>query len=340
LEYFQMKKTLIALAVLAASGASFAQATVTGNVSMGYLQSTMGSAAGGVDASGFGVDTAELYFDAVENLGGGSKVSAKLGFDTVSRGGVIGGDTLLVYSNAQMGTLTLGSTRGADYLTGGIAAVGNKGLDGAITSARASNDFVSYSFPITPAFKLGFSHTEGAKTGATPSTTPASNMLGLGLGAGAAGTDIGEQRRNMVYVDYAAGALVANVGYGSYDQQGNTATNFKTITRGAVSYDLGMAKLGAGFDNRVYVTGNRMDYAVGVMVPVGSALSVGALFAQRTYNDTNDVTKDGTRTGYSLRANYALSKMTSVVFDYQNYKKAFADTANSSTTELYLSKSF
>jgi hypothetical protein len=323
-----MKKTLVALAVLAASGASFAQATVTGNVSMGYMQTTLGSATGGVDASGFGVDTAELNFGVAEDLGGGSKVTGLIQFDTVARSGVTGGDVSLAYATANAGTLTLGSTKGADYLTGGIAAVGNKGLDGAITSARVYNDAVSYSYPITSALKVGFSHVEAAKTG---------NAAGLGVGA--AGTDTGEQRRNMLTVGYAAGKLVVDAGIGSYDQQGNTATNFKSIARASASYDLGVAKLGAGFDNRTYVTGTRTDYAVGVMVPFG-ALSVGALFANRTHNDTLDVTKDGSRTGYSLRANYALSKMTSVVFDYQNYKKAFADTANSSMTEIYLSKSF
>lgn len=330
-----MKKTLVALAALAATGA-FAQVSITGGVAYGYMQTTTGSAAGGVDASGFGVDTAELNFNVSEDLGGGSKVTGKIQFDGVTRSGANGGDVVLAYATANAGTLTMSTTKGADYLTGGIAAVGNKGLDGAITSGRTSSDGVSYSFPVTSSLKLGFAHTENAKTGYTQS--PAAGVAPA-LGADAAGLDKGEQRRNMVTVDYAAGALVANVGFGSYDQQGNAATNLKNITRGSVSYDLGAAQLGAGFDSRSYNLGTRMDYALGVMVPVGQ-LSVGALWAARTYNDTTDITKDGTRSGYSLRAKYDLSKMTNILVDYQNYKRAFADTANSTMLEVYLNKSF
>jgi hypothetical protein len=55
-----MKKTLIALAVLASSGASFAQVTITGNLAMGYRATT--APAG--DASGFGVDTSQINFSA------------------------------------------------------------------------------------------------------------------------------------------------------------------------------------------------------------------------------------------------------------------------------------
>jgi hypothetical protein len=322
-----MKKTLVALAALAATGA-FAQVSITGGVAYGYLQTSMGSAAGNADASGFGIDTAELNFNVAEDMGGGSKVTGLIQFDTVARNGVTGGDVVLSYATASAGTLTMSTTKGADYLTGGIAAVGNKGLDGAITSARASNDAVSYSYPLTSSLKLGFAHLEAAKVGNA-----------VGIGAGAAGPDIGEQRRNMVTVDYAAGALKANLGMGSYDQQGNAATNFKSVTRGAVSYDLGAVKLGAGFDSRTYNVGTRMDYALGVMVPVGQ-LSVGALWASRSYNDTTDASKDGTRSGYSLRAKYDLSKQTNILVDYQNYKKAFADTNNSSTVEVYLNKSF
>ena len=322
-----MKKTLVALAALAATGA-FAQVSITGGVAYGFMQTSTGSAAGNTDASGFGVDTAELDFNVAEDLGGGHKVTGLIQFDTVTRAGVTPGDVVLAYDAGSAGKLTMSTTRGADYLTGGIAAVGNKGLDGAITSARTYQDAVSYSFPITSSLKLGFAHLEAAKVGNS-----------AGLGAGSAGPDTGEQRRNMLTVDYASGALVANLGVGSYDQQGTAATNFKSIARGAVSYDLGAAKLGAGFDSRSYVLGSRMDYAFGVMVPVGQ-LSVGAPWAARTYNDTTDVTKDGTRSGYSLRAKYDLSKMTNILVDYQNYKKAFADTNNSTMLEVYLNKSF
>ena len=66
-----MKKTLVALAALAATGA-FAQVTITGNLAMGYAVAT-NVANGGGDVSGLGVDTSEIDFAATEDLGGGVK---------------------------------------------------------------------------------------------------------------------------------------------------------------------------------------------------------------------------------------------------------------------------
>jgi opacity protein-like surface antigen len=96
----KMKKTLVAMAVLAASGAAIAQVTITGEVTVGYDATTNGN---GATKSGLGVDTTVINFNATEDLGGGAKISATLGFDGVNRGGVNGGDTKLVYTNKSFG---------------------------------------------------------------------------------------------------------------------------------------------------------------------------------------------------------------------------------------------
>lgn len=89
-----MKKTLLAMAVLAASGASFAQVTISGSLIMGYkaTKSTgtsdvvapgpfvVNRATSGADASGFGVDTSEIDFAIAEDLGGGAKNRGQAGF--------------------------------------------------------------------------------------------------------------------------------------------------------------------------------------------------------------------------------------------------------------------
>jgi len=114
---------LFALAALAATGASFAQVTITGNLTSGYAQTTTNTYATGAainfvaprslpanalgagspaitagqtlstallgqtparstsvqnNASGFGVDTAEIFMTAKEAIGGGQSVEAKL----------------------------------------------------------------------------------------------------------------------------------------------------------------------------------------------------------------------------------------------------------------------
>jgi hypothetical protein len=314
-----MKKTLVALAVLAASGASFAQVTITGELAYGYLMTSTS----GVDASGLGIDTANVVLTSVEDLGGGTKLTGTAALKNTDD------DFSIALATAGAGKLTLARTKGADYLSGGIAGVGNAGLDGKITSARASNDFVSYSFPVTSAISLGFTHVEDAKVGGIALT---------GIGAGATGNGA-EQRRNLVSADFNSGAIKANLGFGAYDSYGDVATSYKSILRAAASYDFGVVQLGLGIDNRNYVTGTRTDTLIGLHTSMG-ALSGGISAASRKYDSTNDVTKDGTRSGYSVRVGYALSKRTGVYMDYQNYKAKLADDSNSSSTELYIDHTF
>ena len=54
-----MKKTLVALAVMAASGASFAQVTITGQYGFGYAQS---SDSANATAGGLGISDSNISF--------------------------------------------------------------------------------------------------------------------------------------------------------------------------------------------------------------------------------------------------------------------------------------
>ncbi|WP_138514441.1 porin [Rhodoferax bucti] len=336
---FLMKKTLIALAVLAASGASFAQVTVTGAVASGYRAATAVSTTAGVstssDSSGLGVDTAELFFKASEDLGGGLKADAVLSFDTVTRAGVAGGDTSLTLSNASWGAFALKSVKGADYLSGGIANVGGVGFDGKIFSAKTYSDSVSYTSPSFSGFTVGLSHAENSVNSVT---------TGQGLGVGAAGTPTGRdsQRNSGISAAYAAGPLAANLGYTAYDQKGVEATdaaNSDNKVYASVAYDLGVAKIGAGVENRKLTKGTRVDSLVGVAFPVTSALTLNASFANRQVND-NSATTDGTKTGYGLAAAYALSKRTSLVANYRNWTNTVGDNAKATETNFLVAHSF
>ena len=66
-----MKKTLIALAALAATGATFAQATISGNIGFSWQQSPVKAASGdGSHVQGFAINDGEIYISAKEDLGG------------------------------------------------------------------------------------------------------------------------------------------------------------------------------------------------------------------------------------------------------------------------------
>ena len=326
-----MKKTLIALAVLATSGASIAQVAITGAVAMGYQADTT---AAGVATGGFGVDTTALTFTATEDIGGGLKAAASLGFDGMNRKAVGGADTSMSLTGG-FGRIGFATARGSDYLSGGVAGVAGIGFDGKLFSGLVAADSISYALPAFGPVTVSFAHDEVNVNEAT--STAADNTtadIGLGLGGAAAtsGVNTKYQRRNGVGIAYSAGALKANAAYQVYDRTEtalNSAKNNVNRVRASVSYDLGAAVIGAGFDQRQLNTGTRMDTLVGLSVPMG-ALSFGVQMGQRTVADATS--SNGTQTGTGLKAAYALSKRTNLSYTYVKYDEKVLTASTVATT--------
>jgi predicted porin len=331
-----MKKTLIALAVLAASGASFAQVTITGNYTAGYESvSNDTSTTTPGDHSGLGIDTSLVTFTAKEDLGGGLSATAVMSIDGMSRGGISGGDSSLALAGG-FGKITLATGRGSDYLSGGVSGVGGVGLDGKVFTQTNASDSIGYTSPSFSGFTFGVSHSEdaGNRTGETTA-----NFLGLGVGA--AGAPSTTQRSTGVTGTYAAGPLVATLNYTMWDQQGAVAAangNSKNRTSVAGAYDFGVAKLGVGYRNTQRMDGVRQDSFLAVGVPLG-ALTLGADWGSRAHNDTT-ATAAGTRTGYGLKAEYALSKRTSLIASYASWEATVGAAQRTTDTNLLVSHSF
>jgi len=354
-----MKKSLVALAVLAASGASFAQVTVTGNLTAGFKAVNAGSAGakdGGVavGSSGFGVDTAEVTFGAKEDLGGGMKAGASLGLVNVVRGadttppvagkntawaGNFGPANTSVYVSGDFGKITLATARGTEYITGGVGAVGGTFQDGRALSNRDVSDSVAYSMTAGPmAMTLTYSEPN--------------NYLGLGAGTSGSmsGTTSGaldnSQSSTALGLRYTDGPLVADVGYALYDE-GDTADKAgdKTNMRAAGSYDLGVAKLGLGWTQRSGKVGTRTDMGIAASVPMG-ALTLGANWVQREATNFRGDGNTWLNVGYGMTANYALSKRTSFIADYTAYTGATGSVGANNNRDmttvynLFLSHSF
>jgi hypothetical protein len=330
-----MKKSLVALAVLAASGAAMAQVSITGNLTAGFRSTDDGN---GNTVSGFGVDTAEVVFTATEDLGGGMKASAKLGLVDAARGNTAGrpntgfgpGDSELSLSGG-FGKLALSTARGADYLSGGVAGVGGTFMDGRVFSNRVSRDSVAYSFPMGPV-TLGLTYSE------------APNLLGLGGGTSGAtvgninNPDVFPARQVVLAVQYADGPLAADVAYLTNDKI-NTAEN-KNHLRGSVSYDFGVAKLGGGMERQSWEdTGFKLtvtDTLLAASIPLG-ATTLSANWAQREVSD--QTAGNGKFDGYGLKAAYALSKRTALSVDYTNWAGG-VNAKKQSEYNVFLSHSF
>jgi hypothetical protein len=324
-----MKKSLVAAAALLAAGGSFAQVSITGSLIYGYESDTNTMIQGaavlgnpstkkGVDSqSGFGIDTSTINFTAKEDLGGGTSVTAIIGLDGVSRGGVNGGDNSVTVAGS-LGSFKMATARGADYLSGGTSGVGGVGMDNKLFTALTAADGVYYTSPAFSGFKVGLAHEEIALTQFDNSP--------LGIGAGATGSNakLGSaeyQRRNAVSLAYASGPLAGNIGYRIYDQSGGstaaTSSDYKDNIRAAVAYDFGSFKLGAGFDSRQYAfLGNRVDTLISASLPLGP-VNLGANAGTRVVKDK--ASGNGTQAGYSVVIAYPLSKRTGLSLNYASW---------------------
>jgi predicted porin len=354
-----MKKTLIALAVLAASGASFAQVTITGNLTMGYQAASTGAVLGGnsADSSGFGVDTSEIDFAATEDLGGGMKAVAKLALAGADRsgesngttaGGVTGRDaSLAVYT--KVGVFSLGSVSSADYLSGGIAGVGAyySGWNGKVLSARSRRDTASYVLPMD-ALTLTLSYQEAANSQGLGQGTSGSNST---VGSATVANPVGSTLQ-VVGLNYNKGPLIIDGQFlNNLSTAATTGTALaKTQVRLSGSYDLGMVKFGLGhvvttLDNGPGIANPKTyDTQASAAVPLG-ALTLGATYITRRNDDlaANQlaaVVQNGTQNGWSVQAAYSLSKRTSMIANYARWDATVGNTSQANQTQLLLSHSF
>lgn len=282
-----MKKSLIALAVLAASGAAMAQSSVTlYGVADIYVAKVKGSSAA---AGSGGVNTSRLGFKGSEDLGGGlsatfqfeqklnlgdGSTNAKL-FDRQANVGLAGG----------FGAIKLGRNWNAMDDVFGAA---NSGFDSALSAANVwQNGYVGAAdaqiYYSTPSF-AGFS---GA----------VSTQLNGNVAAGA-------DKTTAFNVAYANGPIAAAVGYENADFQKGTMLNG--------SYDLGVAKLLASYYTTKTDGGVKTNsYQLGADVPLGAViLSVG-------YASSKVDGESESATGLGVAAAYPLSKRTMVYTGYR-----------------------
>lgn len=349
-----MKKTLIASTVLLASGAAFAQATITGSFTYGYKATTAGKA-NSPQAAGFGVDKSEVDISVKEDLGGGQTVKAKMAFAgldrsgestaTTGNGNVSGRDASLTYTNNSVGQIEMGVSKPSNYFAG-VATAGAPVIDfdEKLFQTETSNDYISYTVPVGPVY-LQAKHDE-------PSGTK-------GLGRGSQGDAYG-QRSTTLTAYYSEGPLTVLLGYVSYDNrraggltsvalfQEYAAGTKDYVTNVQASYDLGMVKLGAGFQQANASNGVVVADALFGMSSSMGAWTFGATYAQSIASGAKDTSAfgwdlskyNGTASGYSLGASYALSKRTSLTaktarWTHSGYSQYEADGALSGASAGY-----
>jgi predicted porin len=288
-----MKKSLIALAVLAASGVAMAQSSVTlyGVADLGLVKSN------GISAQMTGNGTmnngnSRLGVRGVEDLGGGLKASFNFEQGINAESGKTDANTFQRAAwlglSGNFGSVRLGRSLTPSYY--GMAAWE---LTGAANYSAAANQF---------GFVAAGSRNDSQFAYTTPSFGGFSATVGYIMKP-----DNGGNAKYDLNVIYANGPIAAALSY-------NKVKDFKGNASLGGSYDFGVAKIAAswqdGYKGGKGIAGDQKQsgFTIGGTVPVG-AFSVTLDIARDTKAKDTDVLVEG---------KYALSKRT---FAYAAYYK-------------------
>ena len=314
-----MKKSLIALAVLAASGASMAQSSVT---LYGVADVWFGRTSGDVTINGVKTKTpsqtvlndglisnSRFGFKGSEDLGGGLKANFQLEQGFSIDNGAAG--TVL---NAAGQPVTAAFSRQAWVgVSGGFGEVQLGKAYSAFddVSALAASVFDSDLAPINNVFLSTAFATAEANTikYATPSFGGFSGAVSYSLGENKA---VGNNADKFYSISgkYENGPVAAGLGYGKFKSDIPGDESDTTGIRLAGSYNLGVAKLLASY-GRVSDTDFRAnEYEIGVDVPLSSALTLSAGYAKTKEKIAGVTDLEGKSFGVAVL--YSLSKRTSL----------------------------
>ncbi|MDD3937269.1 porin [Rhodoferax sp.] len=335
-----MKKSLIALAVLAASGAAMAQSSVTLygrlDASIGQTTEDKTSATGVVTENDqTRIDQSQLNttfwgLKGTEDLGGGLTANFKLESGFALDTGV--GNTGIFERTATVG------------LAGGFGAVNLGRQYTAYDSLRgASNNVWDSNLATTgTVWATGLADYTNRISNSVRYDSPVfggiSGAVAIGLGENKSATVDASQNLSL-HVKYAAGPLL--VGYAHQTQKarvdaaGNAESATVTATQTvdtkynlfAASYDLGVAKLTGSYNQAKSGATKDKEYQVGVSAPFG-AFTVAAGYSNAKSEQAGRADLEGD--GYTLVGTYDLSKRTTL---YVGYKSTDVETGTVAKTE-------
>jgi predicted porin len=314
-----MKKTLIALAAVAVSGAAFAQSNVSisGTFDPSYSRVKAGTAATATTLADSQQGTSGINFRGTEDLGGGLKAYFRYeaNFDSTSGGdtdatrGLVRAGEVFVGLQGGFGSVQIGRpnshTLAAQTARHAFGTKVGGGFTGATGTSNVRNaDSIKYTSPTFSGFTVGGTH---QLKSAAPGGVNAWNEIG---------------------VFYANGPL--RVSFTNVAQKDTIAQN-----NIAVSYNLGVATVFVGYHNQ----DNKQNLAnsknkgqnIAVSAPMG-AITLMANMGKLNVNGGNAGDRDLTAVG----ARYDLSKRTNVYARYVSEKTKGATSATDSTTKTTL----
>jgi predicted porin len=323
-----MKKTLVAVSVLAASGAAMAQSTVTlygiADVYGRYSSTDLGNGAGATtknEIGSGGINTSRWGLKGSEDLGGGWRANFRLEEGFVMDTGV--GQTKDYASAPQafsreswvgisggFGEVKLGKTWTPFDDVIGVSdgmfnAVGMSPMRVAFASENYRDTISNTIYYATPKFN-GFAAAASYSAAEGDPKRARVEAFNVTYGSGPVAVQIAYQQEHVVLAT-AGGITGATASDGTYMVLGG-------------SYDFGVAKAKANYakvTNKAWggsaenIDGNNTkEWQIGVDVPVSSELILSASYAKS--DDSNAIGTNATqkREGFGMLAKYSLSKRT------------------------------
>lgn len=314
-----MKKTLVAIAAIAAMGAASAEVTLYGKLDAGVsvkTDSTVGAVNQGAQFGSGNYETSRLGVKGSSEIASGVKgifqIEGKLGatdgnFSNFGREAFLGltgsfgtvavGKMWTPYDSAFNDALEYnGFSAMSNAFYGGFH--GDNGTDG---SGAAKNSF-QYTTPTVGGFNAVVMYAPNADATATTSAT---NYTGFGL-------------------NYANGPLSVNLA----TEKVLTTTHVSTATTGlytnawilAAGYNLGVATVNVGFESanadiETGVSAKDTGTTIGLSIPMNKATTVALGYATETSTQAG-VAKDGKTTSVGAQVVYAWNAATAIYAGY------------------------
>jgi predicted porin len=337
-----MKKTLVALAALAAFGTASAQVTVYGKVDLGLSSTTKtGATDQGLEVTSGNYEGSRFGVKASHDLSGGMKALAQYEFSVDATGGsdVIKSNRVAsVGLTGGFGTVSFGlqwtpydSAWGFDQMEYNGFSAANKtwynGVHGDNGNGGNGNakKSIAYTTPDMSGFNATVLFSNSADKTATTTSVP---YVGLGANYAAGPLSV-----NFGYEQVASTAHLGTVGTGTGAALAGDKTTASII---GASYNLGVATVGVGFQQaNVDANGaawKDAGYTLSVGVPVSATTTVALGYASET--TTTAGLSDGKSTGFGAQAIYSLTKQAAVYGGaFQTKVTAAGATAETLTTK-------
>jgi len=320
-----MKKSLIALAVLAAAGAASAQSSVT---LYGRLDAGLVNVKDQITPANNGQSTTKLDSNVLNNSLWGMKGSEDLG------GGLKANFVL-----EQGFSVDTGANANNDRAFHRQATVGLSGSFGNVDLGRNYPAYDSIRTLVNNTADTNMAVTNEVFANGGDYTNRTNNSIrfdsavyngfsgavsyGFGenkdMGKDASGKDIsvpGNKSTDQasLHVKYVNGPVVAAYAYLG-DKQADGSSKKYNLAGG--SYDLGVAKLNAGYNTAKRTGSDDKEFQFGVSAPFGATT---VYFGYATAKSETTAGVETKRAGFDLAATYALSKRTTAYAGYKTFE--------------------